>query len=174
MLLWMYSWYQADVHPSHETVGRCNLPPLCSCYLLRCTCWLNCTVWRSKSDSITTEPPTHITTVPVRCLCKSVHQRVQMHSMTAPAAKPSFLTLKGFSSCSHMKGSSRSGTHDGGIIPAMYNSPTAGSQHVCLCSQVGRQASLSNWHLMLVMCKREGGGSSVGWWVGLLHMCVFG
>lgn len=39
----------------------------------------------------------------------------------------------------------------------MYNSPTAGTEHVHLCSQVGRQTSLSNWHLMLVMCERKGG-----------------
>lgn len=74
--------------------------------------------------------------------------------MTAPA--------KDFSSCSHMKGSSRSGTHDVGVIPAMYNSPTAGTQHVPLFSQVGRQASLNNWQQMLVMCDGER-ASSVGW-----------
>lgn len=121
------------------------------------------TVTRSRSDSITTEALTHITTVPTRCLCKSVHRRVQTHCMTAPT--------KDFSSGSHMKGSSRSGTHDVGVIPAMYNSPTAGTQHVPPFSQVGRQASLSSWQQMLVMCNREQ-ASAVGWGDGLLHMCV--
>lgn len=102
------------------------------------------------------------------CVCASPFISVfSPHCMTAPAAKL-LLTLKDFSSCSHMKGSSRSGTHDVGIIPAMYNSPTAGTQHVRLCSKVGRQASLSNWHLMLVMCEREGGHL----WAGELVSCT--
>lgn len=121
------------------------------------------TVTRSKSDSITTEAPTHITTVPTRCLCKSVHRRVQTHCMTAPT--------KDFSSCSHMKGSSRSGTHDVGVIPAMYNSHTAGTRHVPPFSHVGRQASLSSWQQVLVMCNREQ-ASAVGWGDGLLHMYI--
>lgn len=65
--------------------------------------------------------------------------------MTAPATKL-FFSVKAFSSCNHMKGRSGSGTHDVGLIPAMYNSPTAGAQHVHLHSQDWRQASLSNWH----------------------------
>lgn len=66
-----------------------------------------------------------------------------------------------------MKSPSGSGTHDVGVIPAMYNSPTAGTQHVPPFSQGGRQASLSNWQQMLVMCDREG---LVSW--PLAHVCL--
>lgn len=140
-------------------VGATPPPLLCSSYLLKCTA----TVTGSKSDSIPTEAPTHITTVPTVCLCRSVHGQVQTHCMTAPT--------KDLSSCSHMKGSSRSGTHDVGVIPAMYNSSTAGTQHVPPFSQVGRQASLGSWQQMLVMCNREQ-ASAVGRGDGLLHMCI--
>ena len=57
----------------------------------------------------------------------------------------------------------------------MYNSPTAGAQHVHLHSQDCRQASLSNWHLMLVMCHSA---RSVGAALRLVSVCfsirVFG
>lgn len=84
--------------------------------------------------------------------------------MTAPATKL-FFSVKAFSSCNHMKGRSGSGTHDVGLIPAMYNSPTAGAQHVHLHSQDWRQASLSNWHPSWSCATQLNRGWLKGWWV---------
>lgn len=81
---------------------------------------------------------------------------------------------KSFPPAATWRGKSGSGTHDVELIPAMYNSPTAGGQHVHLHSQDSRQASLNHWHLLLVMCHSAhsmGGGS--GWWVRLFgQVCL--
>lgn len=63
----------------------------------------------------------------------------------------------------------RSGTHDGGLIPAMYNSPTAGTEHVHLHGHDRRQASLNHWHPMLVMCHST---NSAGGWLWLVSVCL--
>lgn len=67
-----------------------------------------------------------------------------------------------------MKGQSGCGTHDVGLIPAMYNSPTAGAEHVHLYGQDRRQASLKHWHIMLVMCHSTRPVGD-GW---LVRMCM--
>lgn len=80
---------------------------------------------------------------------------------------------KSFPPAATWRGKSGSGTHDVELIPAMYNSPTAGGQHVHLHSQDSRQASLNHWHLLLVMCHSAhsmGGGFwvvSASFWASL-------